>query len=234
MKEEDRQSSYYATTAEDYHQAHASVESEHQIALSFLMGMLDHFKIRSILDVGAGTGRALLFFKNQRPDLDVLGVEPVQELREEGHRRGLGSEILVAGNGTDLQFPDAAFDLVCEFGMLHHVKNPDRVVAEMLRVAKKTIFLSDCNNFGQGSLFARSLKQGIDKLGLWKLFNFIQTRGKGYKFSEGDGLYYSYSLFNNLKQIQRQCETVHFLNTKNAGANLYRSAGHLALLGVKG
>jgi ubiquinone/menaquinone biosynthesis C-methylase UbiE len=49
---------------------------------------------------------------------------------------------------------DAAF----ECGVLHHVAEPSHVVGEMMRVARKAIFLSDSNRFGQGRLIARILK----------------------------------------------------------------------------
>ena len=103
----------------------------------------------------------------------------------------------------------------------------------MLRVSKKGIFISDCNNFGQGSFAARSAKQLINKLGLWKFFDMIKTRGKGYTFSQGDGLSYSYSVFNDFNLIKKNCKRVHILNTQNSGHNLYKSSGSIALFGIK-
>ena len=132
-----------------------------------------------------------------------------------------------------LAFPDDAFDLVCEFATLHHVPEPGKAVSEMLRVARKAIFISDNNNFGQGSWVARLTKQLINAAGLWPIADLIKTRGKGYTISEGDGLFYSYSVFNDYKQIAEQCETVHLLGTVNSGPNLYRTASRVALLGIK-
>ena len=80
-----------------------------------------------------------------------------------------------------------------------------KAVSEMLRVTKKGIFISDCNNFGQGSFISRSAKQVINKLGLWKVFDIIKTKGKGYTLSEGDGLAYSYSVFNDYNLIKKKC-----------------------------
>lgn len=68
-------------------------------------------------------------------------------------------------------------------------------MSEMLRVAQKAIFISDANNFGQGRFLARTAKQALNALGLWKTVDFIKTKGKGYTISEGDGLAYSYSVF---------------------------------------
>jgi hypothetical protein len=103
----------------------------------------------------------------------------------------------------------------------------------MLRVAKKAVFISDANNFGQGRLLARTLKQAINALGLWGLADLVKTGGKGYLCSEGDGLAYSYSVFSDYRQIKAACTRVHLLDTAGGGSNLYRSAAHVALLGIK-
>jgi SAM-dependent methyltransferase len=128
---------------------------------------------------------------------------------------------------------DGSVDLVCSFALLHHVRNPDRIVSEMLRVAKKAIFISDSNNFGQGTYLARSIKQLINALGLWPAANYVKTRGKGYSVLEGDGITYSYSVFNSLPLIKQNCQTVHIVNTEPAGVNPYRTAPTVAVLGVK-
>ena len=227
------QQRYYAETSDKYEEMHVIEKDEHYFALAFLLGMIDYFEIGSVLDVGAGTGRSMLFLKEQRPDLIVKGIEPVAELREVGHRKGLSRDDLFDGDATQIAFGDGEFDLVCEFGVLHHIARPQDAVAQMLRVAKTAIFLSDVNTFGHGSPVGRSARQIINGLGLWKAFDRVKTRGKGYRISELDGLSYSYSVFQNYRQIRRSCRDVHVLNTQGSGVNPYRTASHVALLGVK-
>ena len=103
----------------------------------------------------------------------------------------------------------------------------------MLRVAKKAVFIADSNNFGQGGAFARTVKQTFHALGLWPLIDFIKTRGRGYTISEGDGLTYSYSVFNDYAQVRSQCSRVHLVNLLDAGVNPYRTSSHVAMLGIK-
>ena len=227
------QRKYYAETAEKYDELHVSEKDEHFFALSFLIGILDFFEIKSILDVGSGTGRALMHIKKVVPDIHIIGVEPVEELREVGYRKGLHKTELIEGYITNLQFHNQQFDLLCAFGVLHHVQCPSLAISEMLRVANKAIFISDSNNFGQGSPFLRAIKQLINFFGLWGLSNFIRTNGKGYTISDGDGLSYSYSVFNNISLLKRHCASIHILNTTGSGINPYRSAGHVALLAIK-
>lgn len=225
------QQGYYADTALAYEDMHDA--EEHKFNLSFLLGCVDHFGWKTLLDVGAGTGRSLNRMAKKMPDLGLIGIEPVDELREQGYRAGVAREMLVAGDGTALQFGDGEFDVVCSFGVLHHIKHPELAVAEMLRVAKKAVFISDSNNFGQGSFGKRTFKQAAHALGLWGTVDLINTRGRGYSISEGDGLFYSYSVFNNYKQIKSRCESVHLVNPLKADVNLFRTATHVGLLGVK-
>ena len=205
-----RQRAYYASTAEQYDELHGG-EAKGSLALAFFLAAVDHLGITSILDIGSGTGVALLKIKEDRPGIAVTGVEPSAELRKVGHTKGLSETELVEGDAMKLRFADGSFDLVCEFGALHHIRIPSKAVSEMLRVARKAIFISDCNNFGQGGRLSRFLKQTIRAAGLWPLANLIKTRGKGYTMSEGDGLAYSYSVFDNYKQIAKECGSVHLL-----------------------
>lgn len=232
-KAEEIQKQYYTTTASQYDTMHIGKGDEHFFSLSFLLGVLDFLDVRSILDVGSGTGRALRFLKEHCPEIKIVGIEPVEALREIGYANGLSKHELIDGDATQLNFDDGAFDLVCEFGVLHHIRKPELAVKEMLRVADKAIFISDSNNFGQGTWLSRSAKQVFNFVGMWKIIDLIKTKGKGYSITEGDGLAYSYSVFNNYKLIKAHCRRIHILNTIGNGINPYKTAGHLALLGIK-
>ncbi|HXH67797.1 MAG TPA: hypothetical protein VNI81_11395 [Candidatus Limnocylindrales bacterium] len=78
----------------------------------------------------------------------------------------------------------------------------------MLRVARKVLVISDTNRFRQGPFLLRLAKLLLYKLNLWNAFDFLQTRGKGYQVFEGDGVFYSYSVYDNLKQIQPWAESI--------------------------
>jgi ubiquinone/menaquinone biosynthesis C-methylase UbiE len=227
------QRDYYRRTSSRFDEMHLGSKGEHDFALAFMQSMIDFLDIGSMLDVGAGTGRALVQIKKSHANLRILGVEPSAAQRDVGYTKGLSRQELIEGDAQQLQFADGAFDLVCEFGALHHMTDPGKAVSEMLRVARKAIFISDSNNFGQGSLASRTVKQVLRSIGLWRVADLIKTRGRGYTLSEGDGLFYSYSVFNNYPEIARRCKSVHLVNTVAAGTNLYRSAGHIALLGIK-
>jgi ubiquinone/menaquinone biosynthesis C-methylase UbiE len=227
------QRNYYAQTAHLYDDMHVQEGDEHYFALCWMSSLIEMLGISSILDVGSGTGRAIAFLRKWHPNLRIIGLEPVTELRNQGHKNGIPQECLIGGDAMSLNFADDEFDMVCEFGALHHMHNPSKAVSEMLRVGKKAIFISDSNNFGQGSFFSRSIKHLINKMGLWGVYDYLATKGKGYHYSDGDGIFYSYSVFNNYKLIKQKCKSVHLMNTQDAGHNLYKTSSHIALLGLK-
>ena len=224
---------YYADSADRYDTTHGDDNIEHNFALEFMVSVARYLGVRSVLDVGSGTGRVLLRIKDAAPDITVVGVEPSAELRAIGYSKGLSEAELIDGDAMNLAFKDSSFDLVCEFGALHHIPLPSKAVSEMLRVSRTGIFISDSNNFGQGSGVSRLIKQVLNATRLWPLADKLKTKGKGYTISEGDGLAYSYSVFNDYRQIKEKCASVHMMNTLDAGPNLYRTAPHVALLGVK-
>ena len=227
------QRSYYAATAQQYEARHVHARDEHYLALSWLAAMIELYEIRSVLDVGSGTGRALRYLKQRFPDLRVIGVEPSVELREVGYGLGLTPKDLLEGDANRLPFAAGAFDLVCEFGILHHIRTPSRAVAEMLRVADKAVFISDDNHLAAGFWGVRVTKLVLRALGLWGFAYWIKTRGKGYRVTADDGLAYPYSVFDDIDSIRAQCSSIHMLNTSGSGPNLLTSAGHVALMGLK-
>ena len=235
MKKEkitEKQKKYYAETASEYDNSHI-LETEHELALSQLIGYLSYYNVNSLLDVGAGTGRVLRHAGEKLPDLKIMGVEPVDELREVAYKNGVTTDSLVAGDACKLNFEDDSWDIVCAFGILHHIPDVEKAVAEMCRVARHGIFFSDLNNFGCGSITQRMISQTLHSLKLWKPFQWVINGGRHDKFSEGDGVYYSYSLFDSLKTIRKKFPQIHLSNTKGTGKNLYRECSHLSVFAVK-
>jgi ubiquinone/menaquinone biosynthesis C-methylase UbiE len=228
-----QQRDYYSRTAADYDTFHNHGVDDHQFALAWLKGVIELFEIKSVLDIGSGTGRALLTLKQALPDLRVVGVEPSEALREQGYAKGLREDELVSGDARALAYVAGEFDVVCAFGAMHHIPDPAKVVGEMLRVARVGVFISDANKFGQGPALKRRMKRLLRRFGLWGAYDYVRTRGKGYMISEGDGLFYSYSVFDNYQQISDVCPSVHIMNTQPSGPDIYRTSPVLALLGLK-
>ena len=204
---------YYTATAAMYDGMHTrDDQDEHFVALKFLEMLSAGYGFESFLDVGAGTGRAVRFLRDKGHT--VRGVEPVKALIEVARAAGIPDGIIVEGTGNHLPFEDSSFDVVLECGVLHHVKDPSCVVSEMMRVARKAVFLSDANRFGQGPHSLRLLKLFLYKLHLWDAARYLQTGGNMYAVSEGDGLAYSYSVFDSYELLANWAQSIVLFPTK--------------------
>jgi len=85
------------------------------------------------LDVGTGAGA--LAFALAPLVREAVGLDPVPELLELARARSPNTEF-VEGDGAQLPFADASFDLAGTHRTLHHVAQPDRLVAELARVTR--------------------------------------------------------------------------------------------------
>lgn len=231
------QRDYYKKTAESYDEMHCHQDDAHYRALNHIEILAKEYKINSFLDVGSGTGRCVEYFLDKK--INVVGIEPSQELRDAGIKRNPKlKDHLLDGNGYEIPFPNKSFDAVCEFGVLHHVQHPDKVLQEMIRVARKAIFISDSNRFGQGSKWIRLIKFLIWKANLWPIANYIKTKGKGYIITEGDGLSYSYSVYDSYKTLSAWADTIIEIPTetpftKSRSKRHILHASHVLLVGLK-
>jgi ubiquinone/menaquinone biosynthesis C-methylase UbiE len=212
VKPEQLQATYYAQTASRYDEMHASDPwDEHYVALQIIHSVSDVLGLETFLDVGAGTGRAVSFLRDKGKE--VRGVEPVEALIKQAAAKGLPENTILCGDGRSLPFDAQSFDAVLECGVLHHVAQPALVVREMVRVARRAVFLSDSNRFGQGGMGARALKLALYKMGLWRAARYVQTRGKYYTISDGDGLGYSYSIYDSYDQLAEWADVIWCLPT---------------------
>lgn len=88
------------------------------------------------LDAGTGTGA--LAFALAPLVREVVAVDLVPELLEEGRRRAerAPNVTFVEGDITQLPFEDGSFDLTGSLMVLHHTVRPEVAMAEMTRVTR--------------------------------------------------------------------------------------------------
>jgi ubiquinone/menaquinone biosynthesis C-methylase UbiE len=237
MKDDDIKKLYYERKAVTFDETCIRECDEHYEALSVIAMFVSRLEVSSILDVGCGTGRGIGYFLKNFPELDVQGIDASEaQLHQAEIKNGIPPERLHVGSATRLPFPDKSFDVVCEFGVLHHIKDPEQAVKEMLRVARKAVFISDCNRFGQGGLASRRIKGWLANLRMWPLANWIKTRGKGYYFSEEDGLAYSYSVYDTLDIVRAWGERVFLYpieSSREGGLHPYTTTGQLLVGAIR-
>src|SRR3954452_19056925 len=96
-----------------------------------------------LLDVGCGGGRSDALVREQRPDIEVSGMDigvrdetliPVQEF-----------------DGRSIPLGDRSVDVVMLVDVLHHADDPHGLLAEAVRVADTAVVLKDVTRLGPGS-----------------------------------------------------------------------------------
>jgi ubiquinone/menaquinone biosynthesis C-methylase UbiE len=218
------QREYYERRAHLYDAEHVREGDEHYVALKYISGLCDVLGVSSVLDVGCGTGRGMKYFLQNKAGVSVHGVEPVAALIERAVSvNSLPAEAITKCSGEELPFADQSFDAVFECGVLHHVKDANRVVREMMRVSRKAVFLSDENRFAHGAVFSRWAKLLLCKAGAFKAAYRLKSLGKGYRYSKGDGLAYSYSVYDACEVLSSWADRIILVPTDDVHA---KSAFH--------
>jgi SAM-dependent methyltransferase len=91
-----------------------------------------------LLEIGPGPGAASEWLRHRVRRLVALELDPSATAALQGRFSGTNVEA-VTGDATALRYPDASFDSVGMFTMLHHVPTralQDKILAEALRVLR--------------------------------------------------------------------------------------------------
>jgi SAM-dependent methyltransferase len=220
---EQLQHDFYTATSAEYDEVMVRGGDEHFAALDFISALIDGRGWKSVLDVGTGTGRGVRHFVERHDGLEVRGIEPVRAMIDQAERANrVPAGAIIEGRGDALPFEDDAFDVVCEFGVLHHVADPAAVVSEMARVARHAVFLSDENRFANGRPAHRAAKYALYRLGLWPTVYRLANRGRSYHLSPGDGgVVYSYSVYDSLGALNEWADRTFLVPTIPAAATWF-------------
>jgi len=102
------------------------------------------------LDVGTGTGWIAIGVVKNTLGIEVTGVDLSETMLNVAEKNARGEGVqnrtrFMKGDAKGLHFEDGSFDAVFCHNMLHHLPEPDKLVSEMMRVAKKdgTIIIRD-------------------------------------------------------------------------------------------
>lgn len=201
------QRSFYVETADAYDDTHEA--AEHDLALAHVVGLIRWLGARTMLDTGCGTARAMRIIGAALPELEICGNDPSQALLDVASEKfGVSPGRLDCFPTEDLPYSSESFDVVVATGLMHHVPDPQVVIANMLRVARQAVFISDCNMYGQGSLAARAAKLALSRTRLLGVTNRVRRGGHEWVYMEGDGVAWNYSVFDSVDQVRAGCAEV--------------------------
>ena len=98
-----------------------------------------------VLDIGCGTGDHLLLFR--RKGCDVTGIDPSPDMLKLAEEKLGNRADFNLGYAEDLPFSDNEFDIVILNTSLEYTNNPDRAIAEAIRVCRGRVFLGVLNKY---------------------------------------------------------------------------------------
>lgn len=106
-----------------------------------------------VLEIGTGKGRFLVELAKRATRVVTVDTNPAEQryARLNAALAGLGRRIrFVIADGAHLPFSDGSFDAVASMNALHHIRDLDAVLDEMLRVVKAggKIVLADFDAVG--------------------------------------------------------------------------------------
>ena len=108
----------------------------------------------SVLDVGCGDGQIAWLVGQQRPDVQIRGVDVLV--------RAQTAIPVEPFDGCRLPFVDGSFDVVMFIDVLHHTDDPERLLAEAARVARRAVVIKDHLREG---LLADATLRFMDRVG---------------------------------------------------------------------
>lgn len=107
-----------------------------------------------VLDVGCGDGMLAKLIMQERPDVEMHGIDVL--LRKHSH---IPVRLF---DGCVIPHPDESFDIVMFVDVLHHMSDPNILVCEAARVARQSIIIKDHTRNG---LFADTTLRFMDWVG---------------------------------------------------------------------
>lgn len=137
----------------------------------------------TVLDYGCGTGQVSRIMARHIKPLFAFDISE-KSLRKNVRENGV---VGILANSLYLPFKDGAFDCICVNGVLHHIVNVEKAVAELARVCSGSLYISEGIPREGSSLRAMMSYPGLIRRSLY--FFYLALRRlwpKRNELSDGD------------------------------------------------
>jgi 2-polyprenyl-3-methyl-5-hydroxy-6-metoxy-1,4-benzoquinol methylase len=101
------------------------------------------FRDRRVADIGCGDGTYTRLLLSEGQPRFILGIDPSQAAVETARQSARGDSRIAfqMGTASDLIAQNQTFDIAVYRGVIHHVEEPQREIADALKLASLAIFL---------------------------------------------------------------------------------------------
>ncbi|MDO9527856.1 MAG: class I SAM-dependent methyltransferase [Syntrophales bacterium] len=162
-----------------------------------------------LLDVGCGTGNHLRFFR--RKGCNVTGLESSPSMLDIA-RKKLGQRAdFHMGKAEDLPFSDNEFDIVTMITSVEFMDNPQKAIAEAIRVCRDRVFIGVLNKHSIigvrrriTRIFSTSIYNSARFFGIGELTQIVKTALPGVNIRWGSVIFLPfgwYSFATGLEEI---------------------------------
>ena len=161
------QRQYWAHQKNRKHPSDSIVEAFVQPKLDFIRIVVSLPRIFSVLDVGCGNGYFTYYLSKWGT---TIGLDFSKSMLSQNPSSGY----LAQGSAYDLPFSDDSFDMVLCSNLLHHLDEPRKAIAEMKRVSKRYVVLSEPNRYNP-AIFALGLLKNEERNSLKYTEGYLST-----------------------------------------------------------
>jgi len=130
--------------AKFYNQWYIENSYEDKLEKDLIIELIKPEENESVLDIGCGCAWHLKWFKEL--GLKIKGIDKSPFMVKEANKF-LGEDIVETQDASSLKFADNSFDITTLITVLEFIHNPEKVLKEAMRVARKKVFVGVLNKF---------------------------------------------------------------------------------------
>jgi len=106
--------------------------------LPILLGMSTGKNYSSVLEIGCGNGNGARLIEKYYKPKKIVAIDLDEKMIDLARKNNNSNSIgFIVMNASKLDFPDNTFDVVFDFGIIHHIPNWRDCIRELKRVLKE-------------------------------------------------------------------------------------------------